>query len=102
MATRLVNTATLTRGNVYSLRHPKKIGECIRFENGKPMVVEDEAVLNVLEGLMDLIEDRDGEVFEKPIFSVKRKVPAPEEETQTGAVVRRPTGIKRRPLRRAG
>jgi len=87
----LVNLATLVRGRVYYHKD-------VRFDVGKPTVVSDE-LANILEDLVQEVHDADKEVFEKPLFEVKRGVPRPvpvEERTTRRPAMRLPV----RPLRR--
>jgi len=107
MAGNRVNTATLIRGEVYTLRHPdntaKDPKDSLRFEYGVPVVIHEKKILDILENLHDLTFDGDGEEFEKPRFRVERNVPAPDD---TGSNIKRPTRlsadrkVKSRPVRR--
>jgi hypothetical protein len=96
MAGQRVNTATLIRGEVYTLRHPdntaKNPVESLRFEYGEPVVITDKKILDILENLHDITFDGDGEEFEKPRFRVDRNVPHPDAGPK--AEVRRPTRLK--------
>lgn len=106
MAGTRVNTATLIRGEVYTLRHPdgtaKDPKDSIRFEYGVPVIITDKKILEILENIHDVTFDGDGEEFEKPRFRVDRNVPAPDD---TKSNVKRPTRlssdrkIKKRPVR---
>lgn len=75
---RKVNTATLIRGQVYTLRHPDYTPqnglESLRFERGKAKVIEDPKILKILEDLEEETSDGDGEVFVKPVFRINRNV----------------------------
>jgi hypothetical protein len=51
----------------------------MRFEYGLPRVIKETKILAFLEDMFDEIEDGEGEVYEKPTFSVKRGVAAPED-----------------------
>lgn len=106
MAGKKVNTATLIRGEVYTMRHPdhtpQKPLESLRFRYGEPVIVEDPKILSILENLYDEMTDGEGEVYEKPRFRVERNVNAPEQGN-----VKQPTRlsstrkVKSRPRRRA-
>jgi hypothetical protein len=80
-ATKRVNTATLIRGEVYTLRHPKNTPanpkEALRFKRDEPVIIEDTDVLNLLEDLHEETQDGDGEIFEKPTFHIERGVAGP-------------------------
>jgi hypothetical protein len=80
---KLVTTATLIRGKVYTLRHPdgtpQDPKDSIRFEYGKPQVLDDPKIAAYLEKLHDKISDGDGEEWEKPVFRISRNVPDPRE-----------------------
>lgn len=96
MAGQRVNTATLIRGEVYTLRHPdntaKNPVESLRFEYGEPKVITDKKILDILENLHDTTFDGDGEEFEKPRFRVDRNVPHPEAPDTSN--IKRPTRLK--------
>jgi hypothetical protein len=83
MAIKKTNTATLIRGQTYTLRHPdhkpQAPKEALRFERGIPVVVEDLRILGILQNMVEEIEDGEGEVYEKPVFRVDRGVDAPDE-----------------------
>lgn len=83
-ATKRVNTATLIRGETYVIRHPDNTPsnprESITFRYGVPVVITENHVLDMLEGLYDEIPDGDGEVYEKPRFRIDRGVAPPETE----------------------
>lgn len=108
MAGTRVNTATLIRGEVYSLRHPdstaKDPKDSLRFEYGVPVVITEKKILDILENLHDITFDGDGEEFEKPRFRVDRNVPAPDASASN---IKRPTRlaadrrVKTRPRKRA-
>lgn len=101
-----VNTATLIRGEVYTLRHPDNTAqspkESLRFEYGVPVVIDDNRILTILENLIDEVTDGEGEIYEKPRFRVERGVSVPEPDN-----FKKPTRLaadrttKRRPRRRA-
>lgn len=82
MAGNRVNTATLIRGEIYTLRHPdntaKEPKESLRFTYGVPVVIHDKRILDTLENLHDTTFDGDGEEFEKPRFRIDRGVPHPD------------------------
>ena len=82
MALRKVTTATLLRGQVYTLRHPdytpQTPKDSLRFKRGVPLVVEEEKLIRILENLYEEVPDGDGEVSEKPVFRVSRNVDAPD------------------------
>lgn len=82
MPIKKVNTATLIRGEVFSHRPWTPPGmtpkEPIRFKYGEPVVITDAAILAELEDMYDETTDGDGEIFEKPRFSVARNVMPPE------------------------
>lgn len=84
MATRKVSTATLVRGQVYTLRHPdftpQNPKESLRFQRNIPVVIEDPRILDILENMYDDVPDGDGEINEKPVFRINRNVDAPEED----------------------
>ena len=108
MPIRKVNTATLIRGQLYSLRHPDNTPqdpkESLRFEYGKSKVIEEPHILTMLEELYEETKDGDGEVFEKPIFRIDRGVTvddAPRGRTKTRLTADR-TIVKKRPVRRRG
>lgn len=106
MAMRKVNTATLIRGEIYTLRHPKSTPthpkDSLRFEHGKPVVIEDLDVLKILEDLYDTTIDGDGEEFEKPTFHVQRGVQAPDDDLSNKPKrLSSSRAVKRKPLRRA-
>lgn len=86
MPTKKVNTATLIRGSLYTLRHPKSTPQepkdALRFEYGKPVVIDDTDILRKLENMYDEITDGDGEVYEKPRFRVDRGVPMPTDDDE--------------------
>lgn len=106
MAGKKVNTATLIRGDVYTLRHPdhtpQKPREALRFTYGVPVVIDERHILDYLENLHDETTDGDGEVYEKPRFRVDRNVseasPA-NHKSPTRLAHDRP--VKRRPRKRA-
>ena len=83
MAYKKVNTATLIRGTILSLRLPDFLQKGtqeeppMRFEYGKPVVISDAKLLDFLEDMYDEIEDGEGEVYEKPTFRVNRGVEEP-------------------------
>lgn len=80
--TKRVTTATLIRGQVYTLRHPDyKASDPIdplRFEYNVPVVVNDERIAQILENIYDEVVDGEGETYEKPRFKVERGVAPPE------------------------
>lgn len=84
MATKRVNTATLIRGEIYTMRHPHSTPQSpkdpVRFEYGKPVVITDSKLLDTLENLIDLTEDGDGDQYEKPRFKISKMVLPPDEE----------------------
>lgn len=88
-ATKRVNTVTLIRGSLLSVRIPRHLekgsvpSEPVRFERGKPVVIEDKDWLAWFEGQYEEIEDGEGEVYEKPTFRVDRNVPMPGEDEPT-------------------
>jgi hypothetical protein len=88
MPSKKVNTATLIRGSLYTLRHPNSTPQdpkdALRFEYGKPVVIDDADILRKLENMYDEIQDGDGEVYEKPRFRVDRGVPMPTDEDESG------------------
>jgi hypothetical protein len=98
MPSRKVNTATLIRGSLYTFRHPKSTPQdpkdSLRFEYGRPVVIEDQDVLRRLENMYDEITDGDGEVYEKPRFRVDRGVSMPDDEDDGPG-----TGTRARPTR---
>lgn len=105
MAIKKVNTATLVRGQTYTLRHPdnkpQNPKDSLRFVRGVPVVIEEPHILARLEALTEEIRDGEGEVYEKPVFRINRGVDAPDDDTQ------RPTRLsvdrvikKKAPLRR--
>lgn len=86
MATKLVDTATLVRGKVFAVRIPaslQKPGDTLvkplRFKKGIPVVIDNPAVLDYLEDMVDDVPDGDGEIFEKPRFAIERGVEEPED-----------------------
>lgn len=87
-ATKRVDTATLIRGQLYTLRHPKSTPkdpiESLRFQYGVPVVIDDPDILATLEDLEDETIDGEGEMFSKPIFRIDRNVPAPEPANYKG------------------
>lgn len=109
MAGTRVNTATLIRGEVYTLRHPKGTAkeprDSLRFEYGVPVPIADKEILEILENLHDITFDGDGEEFEKPRFRVDRNVPA--QDAQRVSNAKKPTRLsagrtaKIRPRKRA-
>lgn len=84
MATRKVTTATLIRGQVYTLRHPdyspQNPKDSLRFKRGEPVVIDDPKIVTKLENLYEEVPDGDGEISEKPIFRINRNVDAPDED----------------------
>lgn len=84
MATRKVTTATLIRGQVYTLRHPdytpQNPKESLRFKRGVPQVIDDPKIVLKLENMYEEVPDGDGEVTEKPIFRINRNVDADEDD----------------------
>lgn len=80
---KLVTTATLIRGRVYTLRHPdgtpQNPKESLRFEKGVPVVIDEPKIAAYLEKLHDEVADGDGESWEKPVFRINRNVPDPRE-----------------------
>lgn len=84
MATKKVHTATLIRGQVYTLRHPdfspQNPKEALRFTRGEPLVIEEAHILNKLENMYEEVLDGDGEITEKPVFRVNRNVDAPDDD----------------------
>ncbi len=82
-ATRKVNTATLIRGQTYTLRHPdnkpQSPKESLRFQRGKPVPIEDSRILSLLEDLTEEVRDGEGEVYEKPVFRIDRNVDEPDQ-----------------------
>jgi hypothetical protein len=85
-ATKRVSTATLIRGEVYHLRHPKHTiadpKEALVFKYGLPVVIEDRDIADMLEEIYDETRDGEGEVYEKPVFRVERNVAEPESDTK--------------------
>lgn len=81
-ATKKVNTATLIRGQLYTLRHPDHTPanpkDSLRFERGVPVVIAENHILVMLEDLYEETMDGEGEMYEKPIFRISRNVAAPE------------------------
>jgi hypothetical protein len=73
---------------LYTIRHPRSTPQTpkdsLRFEHGKPVVIEDADILKMLENMYDEIEDGDGEVYEKPRFRIDRGVPMPDGEDDEG------------------
>lgn len=111
MALRKVDTATLVRGQVYTLRHPdftpQNPKESLRFKRGVPVIIDDPKILRKLEDLVDEIPDGDGEITDKPIFSIKRGVIAPDDDearprrvSAEREIKLRPSGVKPKKLRR--
>lgn len=82
MATKRVNTATLIRGQLYTLRHPdhtpQNPKDSLRFEYGKPEPIDESRILIMLENMHEETRDGEGEIFEKPIFRIDRNVHAPD------------------------
>lgn len=78
-----VNTATLIRGEVYTLRHPdntaKNPVESLRFTYDVPVVIAEKKILELLEDIYDETEDGDGELYEKPTFRIDRGVQPPDD-----------------------
>lgn len=78
MATKRVNTATLIRGQLYTLRHPDSTPQnpidSLRFERGKPIPISEPKILTMLENMVEETEDGEGEVYEKPLFRIDRNV----------------------------
>jgi hypothetical protein len=78
MATKLVDQATLIRGETYTLRHPKSTPvaplESLRFTRNEPKTIEDKDLLDMLEDLVEDSYDSDGELYEKPLFRIERGV----------------------------
>lgn len=104
-AQRKVNTATLIRGQLYTFRHPDNRPDnpidSLRFENGKPVIVEDKEILALLEDIYTETEDGDGEVYEKPLFLIERGVAPPEDEKkQRRHRLSADREVKRRPRKR--
>lgn len=81
MAIRKVNTATLIRGQVYTMRHPdhtpQNPKDALRFERNIPKVIDEAHILAMLEDMTEEIPDGEGEVYEKPVFRIDRNVDAP-------------------------
>ena len=77
---RMVTTATLIRGQLYTMRHPDSTPQApkdsLRFVAGKPVVIEDKKIVDILENLYDEVTDGEGEVYEKPRFRIDRNVPS--------------------------
>lgn len=69
-AKELVNTVELLRGRVYWYKDKE-------FKKGDIEVVTDELAA-ILEVLHQEVTDKEGELYEKPFFEVKRKVPRPD------------------------
>lgn len=82
MAMKKVNTATLIRGGVYTLRHPdnkpQSPKDSLKFTRNKAEIIEDVKILNMLEKLKEEVRDGEGEVYEKPVFRINRNVDAPD------------------------
>lgn len=77
----LVNTATLLRGRVYFYKDQE-------FKLGEPSIVTDQ-IADVLEELHHEVKDKDGEIYEKPFFDVRRGVPRPPPKVAPKKSVRR-------------
>lgn len=112
MPAQKVDTATLIRGEVVSVRLPRHLdkgkpeggpSDPIRFEYGKPVPVKDKDVLKYLEDMTDEITDGEGEVYEKPRFRVDRNVSTPEPESTGPRRTRLEANrtVKRKPRKRA-
>ncbi len=103
-AAKRVNTATLIRGAVYTLRHPdstpKEPKDSLRFENGVPQIIAEKHILEALEDLVDETEDNDGEIFEKPRFKIERNVAAPEDKSPRRTRLDASRPVKKRPRKR--
>lgn len=84
MAKRKVNTATLIRSQIYTLRHPDNTPqnpiESLRFERNVPRIIDDPKILKILEELYDEVSDGDGELYDKPLFRVDRGVMVDEDD----------------------
>jgi len=104
MAIKKVNTATLIRGKVYTLRHPDNTPQnpvdSLRFERGVPKSIEDNRILALLEGMVEEIEDGEGEVFEKPVFRIDRNVDAPEDGVRKPTKLSATRTVKKRVVRK--
>jgi len=104
-AIKKVNTATLIRGELYTVRHPedtpKNPKEAFRFKRNVPVVIEDPRILAKLEDEVDETEDGDGEIYEKPRFRIDRGVTAPDDETLRGRTrLSASRSVKSRPRKR--
>lgn len=84
MTTKRVTTATLIRGQTYTLRHPDNTAsnpvDPLRFHYNVPVVIHDKRIADMLENLYDEVTDGEGETYEKPRFHVERNVPPPEQD----------------------
>lgn len=80
MPAKLVDTATLIRGQVYSYRHNYQDvkDNPLKFVKGEAVIVTNKDLLADLEDLVDEVEDGEGEAFEKPVFRIARKVQEPD------------------------
>lgn len=107
MATKRVNTATLIRGDNYTMRHPdstpQKPIEPLRFQDGVEQTITAPFTPEMFEDLYDELYDGEGEAYEKPRFRVARNVAEP--DTAQGSS-RKPTRlkadrqVKRKPIRK--
>lgn len=66
-------TITLIRGRNYAVVHPtdRRKGST-SFTRGKPIFVEDEAVIAACEAMVESVIDGDDEEIQKPMFLVER------------------------------
>ena len=102
MAIKKVNTATLIRGEVYTLRHPdnkpQNPRDSLQFTRGVPVVIEEAHVLAILTKLKEPVTDGDGDMVEKAVFRIDRNVDAPAGENDSGIRVTttRKAVVKRR------
>lgn len=105
MAIKKVSTATLIRGQTYTLRHPdnkpSSPKDSLRFLRGQPAVIEDTRILAMLENLTEEVRDGEGEVYEKPVFRIDRNVDAPDPEKGPTRLSPTRTVKKKLPPRRA-
>lgn len=106
MAIKKVSTATLIRGQTYTLRHPdnkpQSPKDSLRFQRNKPVVIEDARTLSLLENLTEEVRDGEGEVYEKPVFRIDRNVDAPDEDNTRTTRLSSTRAVKKKlPLRRA-
>lgn len=102
MAIRKVNTATLIRGKVYSLRHPDNTPQnprdSLRFERGVPVIIEESHILTMLENLSEEVGDGEGEYYDKPVFRIDRGVDAPEDSSRPKVTRLSPTRVVKKKL----